>query len=247
MLTYNQVIQRLQVITNAHKQLRMFYRDDKVDALFNEKTTVYPCLCTTDTPGASIIDPIGKTATYAFTLFIVDLVHAGKERNANQQDVQSDMFLIAADIISEIDYSGYSDWKITSGVPVTFVYDELNEDVVAGVMLQISIQTPYNKDICAVPANSFTFPIIDTNMKYVNDIVYLATGDEGSTITIPEITGKNILLLVRETFTQFETTAFDGYQTTQYLWSASDDPLVNINLGKPVTAGERFLILYRNF
>jgi hypothetical protein len=244
-MTLNQVLQRIKTLATAHKQIKNFYYGNVVDFLA-AKTTLYPSCFLQDLPGT--IDPAGKQLTINFRMFLLDLVQVSADTKQNEQDVQSDTLSIAMDLIAQIDYSGYADWKIGSGIPTQFVQEEM-DDMVAGITVDISIITPWDKNVCAVPANSFTFPIIDTTMKPVYDMVYTSDGSEGSTLTIPEITGKKILMLVRETFTQYEVPAFDANQSTQFLWENSDSPLVNINLGISVNpdGGERFLILYRNF
>jgi len=242
-MTLNQVLQRLKILATAHRQIKNFYYGNVVDFL-TAQATQYPSCFLQDLPGT--IDPAGKQVTMNFKMFLLDLVNVSADAKQNEQDVQSDTLNIAMDLIAQIDYSGYTDWKIGAGIPTQFVQEEL-DDMVAGITIDISIVTPWDKNVCAVPANSFTFPIIDNDMKPVYDVVYTATGDEGDTITIPEIKGKKILMLVRETFTQFEVTVFDANQTTQFLWAHSLNALTDIQLGTPVNAGERFLILYRNF
>lgn len=247
MLTYNQVTQRIKVIATAHKQIRNFYSGDIEDFL-TDKTTLYASCFLNDLPGASSIDPINNQATYVFQMWLLDLVDVSLETKKNEQDVQSDMFSVAADLIAEINFSGYPDWKISTSVPVSFLYD-VDHDILAGVLLTLSIATPYDQDVCQVPTNPYSFPIIDNDMKPVYDIVYVSDGTEGDTITVPEIEGKKILLLIRESFPQFQVTAFDANQSTEYLWADSPNPLVDIKLGTDVNpdGGERFLILYRNY
>lgn len=244
-MTLNQVIQRLSILAGAHKQLQSFSNPASITDALNDKTVAYPACLSLDVPGSNI-DVVSKTVTFSFRLFFLDLVNISDGTKQNEQDAQSDMLTIAMDFLAQMDYSGYTDWKIAAASPVVFVTDTEN-DRVAGVTVDVSIITPWNKNICAVPAVSFAFPIIDTDMKPVYDLVYTATGNEGSTLCIPQLKGSNILMLVRETFTQYEVAAFDDNQSTQFLWAASDNPLVNLNLGTPVVAGERFLILYRNF
>lgn len=241
-MTLNQVIGRVKILSGAHKQIRNFYYGNVVDFL-TDKKTLYPSFFLQDLPGN--IDPIGKQVTMNFRMFLLDLVHVSDDAKQNEQDVQSDMLSVAMDLIAQIDYSGYSDWKIASTVPSQFVTEDM-DDMVAGVTADISIVTPWNKNVCAVPANSFSFPLIDTDMKPVYDLVYTATGNEGSTLTIPAIYGKKILMLVRETFTQYEVAAFDANQSTEFLWENSSNPLTDIQLGTAVNPSERFLILYRN-
>lgn len=244
-MTLNQVIQRLSILAGAHKQLRSFSNPGSITDALNDKTVAYPTCLSLDVPGSNI-DVVSKTVTFSFRLFFLDLVNVSNSTKQNEQDVQSDMLTVGMDFLAQMDYSGYTDWKIAAASPVVFVTDTEN-DRVAGVTVDVSIITPWNKNICSVPATSFTFPTIDTGMKPVYDLVYTATGNEGSTLTIPQLRGNNILMLVRETFTQYEVEAFDDNRPTQFLWTLSDDPLVKINLGVPVAAGERFLILYRKY
>jgi len=244
-MTLNQVIQRIKILADSHKQLQSFSSPANITDALNDKTVAYPACFSLDIPGNNI-DVVSKTVTFSFRLFFLDLVHVAADTKQNEQDVQSDMLNIAMDFLAQMDYSAYTDWKIAAASPVVFVTDTEN-DRFAGITADVSIATPWDKNICAIPANSFTFPIIDTSMKPVYDTVYTATDNEGTTLTLPQLRGNNILMMVRETFTQFEVTAFDDNQSTEFLWGSSDDPLVNINLGVPANAGERFLILYRKF
>lgn len=75
----------------------------------------------------------------------------------------------------------------------------------------------------------------------VKSKLYVATGSEGSTLTIPEIQGRQILTILRESGPLYEVGASPG--SSEYTW---DD--TNIGLGTPVgMAGERFTILYRTY
>lgn len=71
--------------------------------------------------------------------------------------------------------------------------------------------------------------------------LYTATGSEGSTLTIPELLGYRILLIMRESGPLFEVGA--SPLSNQFTWNDTD-----IGLGAPVGgAGEQFLILYRTY
>lgn len=70
---------------------------------------------------------------------------------------------------------------------------------------------------------------------------YVATGAEGSTLTIPAIAGYEILLIMRESGPIYEVGA--SPLSNQFTWNDID-----IALGAPVGgAGEQFLILYRTY
>jgi hypothetical protein len=71
--------------------------------------------------------------------------------------------------------------------------------------------------------------------------LYTATGSEGSTLTIPELLGYSILLIMRESGPLFEVGS--SPLSNQFTWNDTD-----IVLGAPVGgAGEQFLILYRTY
>jgi len=75
----------------------------------------------------------------------------------------------------------------------------------------------------------------------VKSELYVATGSEGSTLTIAALLGKQILAILRESGPIFEIGS--SPDSSQYTWDDTD-----IVLGAPVNvAGERFLILYRTY
>ena len=84
-----------------------------------------------------------------------------------------------------------------------------------------------------------SFPT-DTDMK-VYDLQYQATAAEGSSLTIPALAGKKIILITRENNIIYRASNLPG--TTEYAFDGA-----TIILGTPVAEnGERFLILWRNY
>lgn len=72
-------------------------------------------------------------------------------------------------------------------------------------------------------------------------LTYVATGTEGSSLTIPALSGRQILLIMRESGPIFEVGA--DPESSEYTWDDTD-----IVLGAPVSmAGERFIILHRTY
>jgi hypothetical protein len=71
-------------------------------------------------------------------------------------------------------------------------------------------------------------------------MVYIATGDEGLFLNIPEIIGKKLLLLTREGMVQYEVSNLPN--STEFIFDGNQ-----IQLGLETNAGERFLLLYRNY
>lgn len=75
----------------------------------------------------------------------------------------------------------------------------------------------------------------------VKSKLYIATGSEGSTLTVTDVQGKQILTILRESGPIFEVGSAPA--SNQFTW---DD--IDIVLGAPVGgAGEQFLILYRTY
>lgn len=71
--------------------------------------------------------------------------------------------------------------------------------------------------------------------------LYVATGSEGSTLTIPQVQGYKILTILRESGPIFEVGV--SPLSNQFTWDDTD-----IVLGTAVSgAGEQFLILYRTY
>lgn len=70
---------------------------------------------------------------------------------------------------------------------------------------------------------------------------YTATGSEGSSLTIPALSGYDILLIMRESGPIYKVGA--SPDSSEYTWNDT-----TIGLGAPVSgAGERFQILYRTY
>jgi hypothetical protein len=75
----------------------------------------------------------------------------------------------------------------------------------------------------------------------VKNYLYVATGSEGSILTIPTIQGKQILTILRESGPIFEVGA--SPLSNQFTWND-----ISIGLGAEVgVPGEQFLILYRTY
>jgi len=68
---------------------------------------------------------------------------------------------------------------------------------------------------------------------------YIATGSEGSVLVIAEIAAKEILAIYREGGILYEVTATPD--SVEFVFDNT-----NVTLGNPTSAGERFLILYKN-
>lgn len=96
----------------------------------------------------------------------------------------------------------------------------------------------------ADPVNGIALKITVAQAKEVyatKKLKYIATGSEGSTLTISALAGYDILLIMRESGPIFEVGS--APESSEFTWDDAD-----IVLGAPVGgAGERFLILYKTY
>jgi hypothetical protein len=149
MLTYNQILQRIKTASLSHKQIRNYYYGKPTDFLTDKKTE-YASVFLQDNDG--IVSIAAKTQTTNFKLFVLDLVNVSEETLQNLQDVQSDCLEIAKDLIAMLDDNEFSDWALTSENSFQFLFEAF-DDMVGGVVVDISIKTQYVSDKCAVPVN----------------------------------------------------------------------------------------------
>lgn len=237
-MTLNQIVNRVKLICLAHKQVRNFYFGAPTDFL-TDKTTRYASAFLQDTPGS--LDVSKKEEVIGFKLFLLDLVNVSADAKENELDVQSDMLEVIKDVLAEMDHSNYTDWSISASNPVTILREEF-DDLVAGVVIDISIRTPYTKDTCAVPTDELPAVINTDDMKLIYDVAYISDGTEDSTLSVPEIVGKKVVLVIRENAPLHKVSSAPA--SSEYTWNNTV-----IGLGTPVNpdGGERFLILYRNY
>lgn len=241
-MTYNQVIKRIQTIVLAHKQVRNFYLGLKQDQL-TDKTTRYPSVFLENNGGN--ISLSGQAATFSFTISFLDLVHVSEDSKQNEQDVHSDMVSVAQDILAQLNYGGFNDWSLTNGSNLALFVREFDNDMLAGCIIDFSIEIPYFQNVCEIPTDAF-FSGSDTpgnsgsiDMK-VYDLEYISIGIEGGTLTIPTLQGKKILLVLRENSINYKVS--NAPDTTEYTWDG-----INLGFGLLITSVQRFIFLYRNY
>jgi hypothetical protein len=235
-MTLNQVLKRIKLIALSHKQVRNF-QQGLVSDFLTDKTTLYPSVFLQDNGGK--ISTSAHATTLSYKLFFIDLVNLSEETKGNEQDVQSDMLSVAQDIIAQMNNSNYDDWALSVDNNVEFVVEEYG-DMVAGCIVDISIRTMFKQNVCEVPSDLTDYVTTDIDMKTVYDIAYIATGTEVTNLSVPEIVGKRILLIAREGGMMHKVSNLPD--SAQYTWNDT-----TIGLGLPTVAGQRFLILYRNY
>lgn len=236
-MTLNQIIRRIKETSLAHQQLREFYFGLPTDFL-TKKTTRYASAFLQDTSGS--VDIGSNQVSVGFKLFLLDLVHVAADTKDNELDVQSDMMSIALDLIAEMNHSSYTDWKISASNPIVLLSEEF-DDLVAGVAVDFTVSFPWSASLCEVPTDALPGVLTIFTDSAVFDLKYVATGSEGSTLTPAEVVGKKILLIIRENNPLFKVSI--NPESSEYTWDNT-----SIVLGTPISvAGERFLILYRNY
>lgn len=236
-MTLNQVVKRIRTVAESHKQVRTF-GIGLVSDFLNDHTTKYPAVFLQDTGGR--ISLTGHATTLSYRLFFLDLVHQSEDAKVNELDVQSDMLSIAQDILSQMNNGTLNDWAISGDNAVQYVVEN-ESDMLAGCIVDISVRIMFKQNVCAVPSSLLLIdlPQTDTDMKQVYDFTYVADGTEQKNLYLPIVTGKKILLIIKENNPLFKVSNNPG--STEYIWDYT-----NIGLGVNTQPGERFLILYRN-
>lgn len=237
-MTLNQIISRIQEICEAHKQVRNFYFGAPVDFL-TDKTTLYPSAFLQDSPGA--LNTTGKEYTVGFKLFLLDLVNVANRAKENELEVQSDMTEVVKDLLSEFNHSSYTDWGVSVSNVLTIVREEF-DDLIAGAVLDFTIRVPWPLDTCAVPTLALPGLINTDDMKLVYDGAYITDMTEGSTLNIPQLVGKKLLLLTRENAPLHKVS--NSPNSSQYTWN---DTAIGLGVAVNTEATERFVYLYRNY
>lgn len=236
-MTLNQVVSRIKNLSLGHKQVRSFYQGLVSDFLV-DKTTRYPAVFLQDNGGS--ISLSGHATSLSYRLFLMDLAHVSADSKQNEQDVQSDMVSIAMDLLAQMNNSLYDDWRISTDNNLQLVVENDN-DLHAGCIIDFSVRIMFEQNICQVPTDIIDYTPTDNDMKFAYDIKYVATGSEGTTLTIPEIVGKKVLFITRESSPIYKVSS--APTGSEYIWNDTV-----ITLGAAVAnPGERFLILYRNY
>lgn len=235
-MTLNNVINRIKSLSLAHKQVRNFYQGLVTDFL-TDKTTRYPSVFLQDNGGS--ISLSGHATTLTYRLFILDLVHVSEDSKQNEQDVQSDMVSIAQDLLAQMNNPQYDDWRISADNSLQLVRENDN-DLIAGCIIDFSVRIQYEQNICQVPTDITDYSPTDNDMKYIYDEKYIATGSEGTTLSIPSVVGKKIVFMTRGSAIIYKTSS--SPTSNEFTWND-----VVIELGAATIPDEPFLILYRNY
>ena len=142
MYTFNNIYDAFKDIATAHKQINTYGMGDLWE-MTSSGTVTYPLMWAK--PEDSRIEQ--SVFVSSWTLLFMDLVDDGE---ANENDVLSDMELVALDVIALLKNNDYEfDFK---GTGITLQrFTERFEDKVAGVGIRVDLRVPYTADRCQVP------------------------------------------------------------------------------------------------
>ena len=149
-MSFNNVLELLKRISDAHKQVKSFGDGEMWDIEGNTKSLgIYPevwCL-----PQSTITKL--QTQEYTIRLLCYDLVNTDK---TNANDVQSDTLLILTDFIKVL--KNASDDYTLLGDPVAFPFAERFNDQVWGWYMDVVIEVHFASNFCDLPIDAFQNP-----------------------------------------------------------------------------------------
>lgn len=195
-MTLGQVINRIQTLALAHKQIRSFYRGAPADFDIQGGAgdVIYPALFCEKLPGAT--NRLNRQHQYNFRLYFYDLVNVAEKSKENEQDVLSDMDSVALDFMAMLMSSVYQDdWQIVDTAIESTEVEQLG-DMVGGSIREVGILVDFLADSCQVPAENVTFET-DFDMARTKILTYTGTGSEGASFTVTGLSGKNVLAAYR--------------------------------------------------
>lgn len=165
MQTFNQIITAFQTIATAHKQINTFGVGD-IWEIETSGTITYPLMWAQ--PDISRVEE--NVFVSSWKLLFMDIIHKD-ERNEN--DVLSDMELVALDIIAQLQAPSYEFDFNANGITLER-FTERFTDYVGGVMINVELRIPYNADRCAIPSSTITTGT-NTNLVLIVNAVTGAT------------------------------------------------------------------------
>ena len=189
MITYNNIIEALRNFAENHFFIQTF-TNGNVEELDLDKETDYPILHV-NYLGA---DYDTNSKNYNFEIYIVDVPTDKLDKISYQTEVISDAEQCAEDLLADIT-NGFNVFQFddnyeTSGANVTPIEEE-GSNVLAGVVLDITITVGYVYDACNAPLTGVTPPsagACDAGDVRNTDSSYTSTVASGGTLVLPDIT-----------------------------------------------------------
>jgi len=152
--TLNQIVARIQSLALNHKQVKYFYFGNMIEVL-NGADLVYPA-CFVEMIGATVSTQDDQTH-YQFRIWFADVLNISDGARENYLELQSDLMLIAEDMISMMNSTIlYDYWTINETYPIQFAEEQLR-DYVMTVSFDVEIAITYLADRCIVPEYLTTY------------------------------------------------------------------------------------------
>lgn len=189
-MTLNQIVSRLKSLALSHKQINSAYFGDPWEFDANGEI-IYGACFIEQLPGS--IDRVERLQRFNFRVYFLDLVGPGEK---NETDALSDMHSVCADFLAMLMSPNYQeDWMIIEQTPVSPLTETLG-DMASGVFLDVGILVEFLADSCQVPADDVEFEE-SFDMARTRILTYTGTGSEGSSFTVANLPGKNVLAAYR--------------------------------------------------
>lgn len=192
MVSYNQLIKIQSDIAAAHLQIRSFGTGAPTEIGNN---VTYPLMWSIQQPGS--ISILQKQNLFAFKIIFADLVNTD---NSNEQEVLSDMQLVALDVITQLQLEEYADlFTVEPSARIDPFTEEApgsnTADKIAGWVLDITLRADYLSDRCAVPSTldpAEATPVVCTPVTvYNSDGEVVAEVGAGGIYIAPAKTASN--------------------------------------------------------
>jgi hypothetical protein len=184
-LSYNQINDLFQAITDAHYQLKRFGSGELSEAdvnVFVKESTNYPMLWLTPVN----VQTANNTLNYSLNLLVVDVVD--KDKN-NEQQVLSDNLQIALDIVRLLRYT--EDEFNVVDEPVITPFAGRYGEWLAGWALEINLQVDFQLNNCDIPYDGLNLTQILQNF----------TGDNIGEFGCSDLTGCTTIINIQNDIT----------------------------------------------
>jgi surface protein len=183
-ITRRQIAGLLQTIASSHFQINTFGWGD-VPELLGRQNTIYPFMMVT--PESPVMGE--GEVTHPFRISIADRLQKGLE---NIEEVDSDMYQVLRDVITQIDNVAYQDMRVELPLTIDPFRAEDAQDVY-GFSGVVNIIVDENYDQCAIPSDDVPFdpnpptqiclPALIEN----SDSTYVVNVASGGSLILPDV------------------------------------------------------------
>jgi surface protein len=183
-ITRRQIAGLLQTIASSHFQINTFGWGD-VPELLGRQNTIYPFMMVT--PESPVMGE--GEVTHPFRISIADRLQKGLD---NIEEVDSDMYQVLRDVITQIDNVAYQDMRVELPLTIDPFRSEDAQDVY-GFSGVVNIIVDENYDQCAIPSDDVPFdpnpptqiclPALIEN----SDSSYVVNVASGGSLILPDV------------------------------------------------------------